>query len=228
MPEAAEYPRRTKRATILRMEGPQTGIRELLSLYLALPASPAGCAPTRGRGMGLLPHISTPSRSVDAPAPEELSVRGSMMRSMMKDADIEALESARAQGGSKGRPGPKPFVRTRLMEALKESPGYTSELALRIGASDDQTLRVLRDLEVEGLVRSWGFAQADRGGRLIAVHAWRLTTASERRSGKEDPNATARASALLSRKLRGRLKKIERMNELSVGTAQRDCGDLPR
>lgn len=145
-----------------------------------------------------------------------------MPHNMTKDAGAEVLEAVGARGEPRRTRGPKPVVRARLMTALKESPGYTSELALRIGASDDQTLRVLRDLEAQGLVRSWGFAQADSGGRLIAVHAWRLTTPSERRRGKEDPKVSARASAVLSRTLRERLERVKRADDLLVQEARRD------
>jgi hypothetical protein len=83
-------------------------------------------------------------------------------------------------------------------------------------------LRGLRQLEAQGLVTSWGFAQADSGRRLVAVHAWRLTTPLERRRGREDPKASARASAALSRMLRGRLSRVERKNELLAADAERD------
>ena len=145
-----------------------------------------------------------------------------MPHSMTQDADAEVLKAAGARGEPRRRRGPKPVVRTRLLAALKESPGYTSELASRIGASDDQTLRVLRQLEAQGLVRSWGFAQADSGGRLVAVHAWRLTTPSERRRGKEDPKASARATAALSRVLRERLDRVKRADDFLVQEARRD------
>jgi len=154
--------------------------------------------------------------------PRILSTLRSMPHSMTQDADAEVLKAAGARGGPRRRRGPKPVVRTRLLAALKESPGYTSELASRIGASDDQTLRVLRDLEAQGLVRSWGFAQADWGGRLVAVHAWRLAMPSERRRGKEDPKASARATAALSRVLRERLDRVKRADDFLVQEARRD------
>jgi len=172
--------------------------------------------------MVLLPHIGRPRGNAGVVAPELSSTLGSMPHSMAKDADAEALKTAGARGGSRCTRGPKPVVRARLMGALRQSPGYTSELASRIGASDDQTLRVLRDLEAQGFVRSWGFAQADSGGRLIAVHAWRLTTPSERRRGKEDPKASARASAALSHMLRERLERVKRANDCLVQEARKD------
>jgi predicted ArsR family transcriptional regulator len=173
-------------------------------------------------GMVSPPRAIPSSRHGSADAPEESSTLGSMPHSMTKHADAEVLKAAGARAGSQRRRGPKPVVRARLMAALRQSPGYTSELAARIGASDDQVLRVLRELEAQGLVRSWGFAQADSGGRLVAVHAWRLTTPLERRRGREDPKASARASATLSRMLRGRLSRVERKNELLAAEAQRD------
>jgi len=93
---------------------------------------------------------------------------------------------------------------------------------MRAGGSLFWTREVLKQLETRGLVRSWTFAQADRGGRNLTVHAWRLTTGEERRHGKEDPNATAHASALLSKMLRGQLSRVERMNELLAAEAERD------
>jgi predicted ArsR family transcriptional regulator len=108
------------------------------------------------------------------------------------------------------------------MRALKQGPCYTTELAARAGASVYWTREVLKQLETRGLVRSWTFAQADRGGRNLTVHAWRLTTEEERRCGKEDRSATAHASALLSRVLRGRLRVVERANERLVQAARRE------
>jgi hypothetical protein len=123
---------------------------------------------------------------------------------------------------SRRAPGPKPVLHRRILRALGQGPCYTKELASRVHASDFWTREVLKQLETRGLVRSWTFAQADRGGRNLTVHAWRLTTGEERRHGKEDPNATAHASALLSKMLRGQLSRVERMNELLAAEAERD------
>ena len=158
--------------------------------------------------------------SIDAP--EEANTLGSMPHSMNKDTDSKVLKAANVRAGSPRKGGRKPVVRERLMAALRKSAGYTSELAARIGASPDQVLRALRQLEAQGLVRSWGFALADVGGRLVAVHAWRLTTPWERRCGREDPETSARASAALSRMLRERLGRVEQKNELLVAAAQKD------
>jgi len=119
----------------------------------------------------------------------------------------------------RGRP---PVLRVRLLNMLRERPGYASDLASRAGTSLFWTREVLKQLETRGLVRSWTFAQADRGGRNLTVHAWRLTTEEERRCGKEDRSATAHASALLSRVLRGRLRVVERANERLVQAARRE------
>ncbi len=118
-----------------------------------------------------------------------------------------------------GRPS---VLRVRLLNMLRDRPGYTSDLASRAGTSLFWTREVLKQLEAHGLVRSWTYALADRGGRCLTVHAWRLTTGEERRHGKEDLNATAHASALLSKMLRGRLSRVERQNEILVQDAQRD------
>jgi len=123
---------------------------------------------------------------------------------------------------SRRAPGPKPVLHRRILSALKQGPCYTTALASRVHASNFWTREVLKQLETRGLVRSWTFAQADRGGRNLTVHAWRLTTGEERRHGKEDPNATAHASALLSKILRGQLSKVERKNELLAAEAERD------
>lgn len=137
-----------------------------------------------------------------------------MPHSMTQDAKAVVLKAAGARGEPRRRCGPKPVVRAQLLAALGQSPGYTSELASRVGASDDQTLRVLRQLEAQGLVGSWMLTQGDEGGRILTVHAWRLTTPSERRRGNEDLKARARASAVLSRTLRERLERVKRANDL--------------
>jgi len=113
-------------------------------------------------------------------------------------------------------------VSQRILRALREGPGYTTELASRAGASLFWSREVLRQLEAEGLVRAWTFALADYGGRCLTVRAWRLTTAEERSSGREDPNASARASAALSRMLRERLERVKRANDCLVQEARKD------
>jgi len=108
------------------------------------------------------------------------------------------------------------------MRALKLGPGYTTELAARVGASVYWTREVLKQLEAHGLVRSWTFAQADEGGRNLTVHAWRLTTSEERRTGRIDWSVEMRASALLSRTLRLRLERVKRADDFLVAEAERD------
>jgi predicted ArsR family transcriptional regulator len=116
------------------------------------------------------------------------------------------------------------------MRALKLGPGYTTELAARVGASVYWTREVLKRLETRGLAGSWTFAQADEGGRNLTVRAWRLTTSEERRTGRIDRGAEMRASALLSRTLRERLERVKRADNLLVQEARkyREAGRPPR
>jgi len=141
---------------------------------------------------------SAPSRAADRGAADERAAPSTRTRLTARAAD------------------------TRLLEVLQDGPSYPAALARAIGAPESTVRKALKRLEAAKLAASWTFAQADGGGRVLTVRAWRLATMEERCRGKEDPNATARASALLSRILRGRLSKVECLNRLLVEEAKRE------